>query len=157
MISISKKFLCAAVAAATIGTAGTSVAQTDLPMPVEARQGQFAMMGLNIGVLVGMVRGERDYDAAQAQAAADNLVAISMIDQSFHWPEGTDSDSLEGTRALPAIWENLPDVIAKWEAFGAAAEGVADVAGGGLDGMRAAIGPLGASCSACHDAYRLSQ
>ncbi len=138
---------------AAIAAAGTTLAQ-DLPAPVQARQGQFQIMALNIGVVANMARGNTEYDAASAQAAADNLVAISMLDQSFHWPEGTDNMALEGTRALPAIWENLPDVVEKWGAFGAAAQGLAAVAGGGLEGMQAALGPVGGSCGACHDAYR---
>ena len=62
--------------------------------------------------------------------------------------------SIDGTRAMPEIWENLPDVIAKWDAFGAAAQGLAEVAGTGLEPMRAALGPVGGTCGACHDAYR---
>ena len=38
---------------------GTATIAQDLPMPVQARQGQFKMMGLNIGVLVAMARGAR--------------------------------------------------------------------------------------------------
>jgi cytochrome c556 len=136
---------------------GTATIAQDLPMPVQARQGQFKMMGLNIGVLVAMARGEADYDADRAQAAADNLVTLSSIDQSFHWPEGSDNMTLVGTRALPEIWDNLPDVLEKWGAFGAAADGLAAAAGEGLDPMRAALGPVGNSCSACHDDYRASE
>jgi len=135
---------------------GTATIAQDLPMPVQARQGQFKMMGLNIGVLVAMARGEADYDADRAQAAADNLVTLSSIDQSFHWPEGSDNMTLVGTRALPEIWDNLPDMLDKWGAFGAAADGLAAAAGEGLDPMRAALGPVGNSCSACHDDYRAS-
>lgn len=147
-----------ATSAVIVATAfgGVAIAQ-DLPFPVQARQGQFKMMGLNIGVIVSMARGETEYDAERAQAAADNLLALSSIDQSFHWPEGTDNMTLVGTRALPEIWDNLPDVIEKWGAFGAAAEGLAAAAGEGLDPMRAALGPVGNSCSACHDAYRASE
>jgi cytochrome c556 len=126
----------------------------DVPAAVQARQGQFQIMALNIGVVGNMARGNAEYDAEAAQAAADNLVAISMLDQSFHWPEGTDNMSIDGTRALPAIWENLPDVVAKWQAFGAAAQGLAEVAGTGLEPMRAAVGAVGGTCGACHDAYR---
>jgi cytochrome c556 len=136
---------------------GTVAIAQNLPFPVQARQGQMKMMGLNLGVLVGMVRGDAAYDADRAQIAANNLVALSTIDQSFHWPEGTDNVSLVGTRALPEIWENLADVQAKYEAFGAAATGLAAVAGDGLDPMRAAFGPVGASCGACHDAYQAEQ
>ena len=137
-------------------TTTASFAQ-DVPAAVEARQGQFKLMALNVGVLGNMARGNTAYDATQASAAAANLVAISMLDQSFHWPEGTDEMSIEGTRALPAIWENLPDVVMKWQAFGAAATGLAAEAGNGLDAMRTALGPVGGTCGACHDAYRAPQ
>jgi cytochrome c556 len=142
--------------AAALGLGATAVVAQDLPPPVEARQGQFQLMALNIGVLGNMARGNTPYDAGAAQIAANNLVAMSTIDQSFHWPEGTDNVSLVGTRALPEIWDNLPDVIAKWQAFGAAAEGLAAVADDGLEPMQAALGPVGASCGACHDAYRVA-
>ena len=144
----------AVIVATGFGTA--SIAQ-DLPFPVQARQGQMTMQGLNLGVLVRMVRGEADYDAESAQAAANNLVALSSIDQRFHWPEGTDNVSLVGSRALPEIWENFADFEEKNAAFGAAAVGLAAVAGDGLEPMRAAFGPVGAACGACHDSYQAEQ
>jgi cytochrome c556 len=153
----SKTSFAALGAACVIATGATAVLAQDLPAPVQARQGQFQLMALNIGVLANMARGNTDYDAEAAQTAANNLVAISTIDQSFHWPEGTDNFALDGTRALPAIWENLPDVVEKWQAYGAAAEGLAAVAGDGLEPMQAALGPVGQSCSACHDDYRQSE
>lgn len=137
-------------------TTTASFAQ-NVPAAVEARQGQFKLMALNVGVLGNMARGNTAYDANQATAAAANLVAVSMLDQSFHWPEGTDEMSIEGTRALPAIWENTADFGMKWQAFGAAATGLAAEAGNGLDAMRAALGPVGGTCGACHDAYRAPQ
>lgn len=145
--------LTSIVALAAMGTGIAATAQ-DLPAPVQARQGQMDLMALNIGVLGNMARGNSDYDAEAAQIAANNLVALAAIDQSFHWPEGTDNFTLEGTRALPAIWENPEGFAEDYMAFGAAAEGIAAVAGDGLDAMRAAIGPLGGSCGACHDDFR---
>lgn len=147
---------CAVIVASAFGTSAIAH-DDDLPFPVQARQGQFKMLGLNMGVLVSMARGEREYDAALAQAAADNVVTISNIDQSFHWPEGTDNVSLVGTLALPEIWDNLPDVLEKWEAFGAAAEGLAAVAADGQAEMAAQIGPTFAACNACHDNYQASE
>lgn len=141
-----------------IGVGAGAVAQSDeLPYPVQARQGQFTLMQLNLGVLVSMMRGDMEYDQEQAQVAADNLVTLSNIDQSFHWPPGTDNESIEGTLALPAIWENVPDLISKWEDFGTAATAMSDaVAADGLDGIRASIGMVGGACTACHDAYQAS-
>lgn len=146
-----------AAAIAATGIAATATAQDDLPFPVQARQGQFKLLGLNMGVLVAMARGEREYDADLAQAAANNVVTVSRIDQSFHWPEGTDNMSLVGTLALPEIWDNLPDVVEKWQAFGSAAEGLAAVAGDGREAMAAQIGPTFDSCNACHDEYQASE
>ena len=68
---------------AVTGLGAPALAQ-DVPAAVQARQGQFQIMALNIGVVGNMARGNVDYDATAAQAAADNLVAISMLDQSFH-------------------------------------------------------------------------
>lgn len=149
-----KRYIVAGAVLAAIGFGATAIAQSDVPPAVEARQGQFQIMALNLSVLGNMARGNTDYDAAQAQAAANNLVAISSLDQSFHWPAGTDNESISGTRALPAIWENLPDVVSKWGDFGTASVALAAVAGDGLDAVRGAIGPVGASCGACHDVYR---
>lgn len=149
----ARSTLLTIVCLAATGIGAAAVAQ-DVPAAVQARQGQFQIMALNLGVIGNMARGNTAYDAEAAQIAADNLVTISTLDQSFQWPEGTDNMAIEGTRALPAIWENLPDVVAKWEAFGAAAQGLADVAGTGLEPLQAALGPVGGTCGACHDAYR---
>jgi hypothetical protein len=39
------------------------------------------------------------------------------------------------------VWDNLPDVLEKWSAFGAAAEGLAAVAADGQEAMAAQIRP----------------
>jgi len=155
-MSLRNKFI-ALSALAAMGVSATVAIAQDLPASVQARKGQFQIMALNVGVLGNMARGNAEYDAATASAAASNLVAVSMLDQSFHWPEGTDNMTIDGTRALPAIWENLPDVVAKWQAFGAAATGLSAEAGNGLEAMRTALGPVGGTCGACHDAYRAPQ
>ncbi|MCU4651858.1 cytochrome c [Roseibacterium sp. SDUM158016] len=144
-------------ALAALATSAPSAFAQDLPAPVQARQGQMDAMALNIGVLAGMARGNTEYDAEAAQAAANNLVALSQIDQRFSWPEGTDNFSLDGSRALPAIWENMAGFTEDYVAFGAAATGLAAVAGDGLEAVQAALGPLGGTCGACHDDFRQSQ
>lgn len=121
---------------------------------VGARQGQFKIYLQNFGVIGGMAQGRIEYDAAAAQIAADNLFHITRLDQTSMWPEGTDSMSIDGTRANPAIWDNLDDFVAKYVALQTAVEGLQAAAGTGLDGMRAAVGPVGAACQACHQAYR---
>jgi cytochrome c556 len=144
----------AALLSASVALPGAALAQDAIQNALKARQGQFNIMALNLGVLGGMARGNMDYDAATAQAAADNLVAVSQIAQSFNWPEGSDNMSIDATRALPAIWDNLDDVVAKWEAFGTEAAALAAVAGTGAEALGPALGAVGGTCQACHEAYR---
>lgn len=134
--------------------AGGAVYAQDLPGPVKARQGQFQIMAMNLGILGNMAKGETEYDAASAQAAADTLVAVSMIQQGPNWPAGTDEMSINGTRAKAEIWDNLDDVLAKWADFGEAAKGLQAIASDGQEGLGAAIGQVGGTCKACHDEYR---
>jgi len=111
----------------------------------------------NLGVLVGMARGQIEYDAEAAQVAADNLVAIGMIDQRFFWPEGSSVESGADTKALPAIWEDYDDFIAKWEQYGEAAAAMQANAAGGVEAVGASLRELGGACGACHETYQLSE
>lgn len=126
----------------------------DLPAEVKARKAHMALYSFNIGVLAGMAKGEVDYDADAASGAANNLAALSQLNQMAYWTPGTDSESIDGSRALPALWDNIPDAIAKGEAFATATASLAGTAGDGLDALRAGIGAVGDGCSACHKAYR---
>ncbi|MFZ5963776.1 c-type cytochrome [Thalassococcus sp. BH17M4-6] len=141
---------CAALLAAT-----PALAQ-DFSAEKKARQGQFRIMAINLGILGGMAKGEVEYNAEEAQAAADTLVAVSMIQQGPHWPEGSDEMSIDGTRALPAIWDNFDDFLSKWEGFGTQAAAMAEVAGTGQEAIGPALGKVGGACKACHDDYRAS-
>lgn len=147
-----KKTFAAIVAAATL--VGTGAIAQDLPKEVKARQGQFQIMAINLGILGGMAKGAIEYDAATAQAAADSLVGVSMVNQAPLWPAGTDNMSIDGTRAQPNIWENIDDVVAKWAAFGEAAKAMQAAAGTGQEAIGPAMGAIGGACKACHDTYR---
>lgn len=148
-----KKLTLAGFAAACL-IASPALAQEDFSAQLKARQGQFRIMALNLGILGGMAQGQRDYDAAAAQAAADTLVAVSMIQQGPHWPEGSDNMGTDGTRALPSIWENNDDFTAKWLAFGDAAKAMQAAAGTGKDALGPVMGQIGGTCKACHDTHR---
>lgn len=154
-MTLSRSILSAALlgGVALTGLSLPALAQGQNPA-VSARQGHMQVMALNIGVLGGMARGNTDYDAEAAQAAADNLVTMGNISQRFYWPEGTDSESIEGTRALPVLWADQAALFEIAGRFGPATEGLAAVAGDGLDAMRAALGPVGAVCGDCHDGFR---
>ena len=122
---------------------------------VKARQAHMQLYAHNIGIIGAMARGDADYDAAAASAAAGNLVELASIDESSYWVPGTDSDTLgDETRALPVLFDNLDDVETKRLNLLAASENLAATAGDGLDAVRAGIGPVGQACGACHEAYQ---
>ncbi len=122
---------------------------------IGARNAVMTLYSFNAGILGDMAKGAAEYDAASAQAAASNLAAAATMDQMHFWPEGTDNVAMGGkTRATPAIWENPDDYAAKVKMMADASTALAAVAGDGKDAMAAAFGDVGASCGACHRAYR---
>ncbi len=121
---------------------------------IKARQSHMSLYAFNIGVLGGMAQENIPYDAAMASAAAANLAALSKLDQSRYWPEGSDMDSVEGTDALPKIWEDMAGVGEKIDGLVQAAAAMESAAGTDLASLKAAMGDLGGACGACHKAYR---
>lgn len=133
----------------------TGLAAGPMEDTIAARQGYFKLLGANVGVLAAMAKGERDYDAAAAQAAADNLVTLSNYKIGHLFMEGTSADDFpDKTRALAKIWEDPSDVQAKFGGFVEAAAGMQAVAGQGKGEMAGALGAVGGACKACHDNYR---
>lgn len=145
-----------AVAAATALMITPAFAQ-EIPQAVKARQGQFNILALNLGILGGMARGTVDFDQETAQAAADSLVAVSMVKQHAMWPEGTSADEIDGTRAKPEIWADMADFQSKWDAVGEAATAMQAAIGEGAEAIGPNMGPLGNACKDCHDSYRVPQ
>lgn len=134
--------------------AGAASAQ-DFSDQVAARQGQFKLFAVNLGTLFTMGTGRAPYDAEAAQAAADNPVKLSSLDQRALWPAGSDAGSIEGTRARAEIWDNPDDFAAKLLALNEAAVQMAAVAGDGQEAIGGQVRSLAGTCSACHEAYRL--
>ena len=149
-MSLRRSLLVTTLGLATLGM--PALAETN--PAVEARQSQFRLFAHNLGALVPMVQGQMEYDAEAAQTAADNLFHLTRHDQGRMWPEGTDNASIDGTRALPAIWEDLDAFAARFATLQAAAENLQGVAGDGLDALRPAVGQLGGACAACHNDFR---
>ncbi len=149
-----KKTFTFAVAFAALACSTAAYAQEDFSAQLKARQGQFRIMAINLGILGGMAQGKTEYNAEAAQAAADTLVAVSMIQQGPMWPDGSDDMSIDGTRAQPNIWEQNDDFLAKWSDFGTAAQAMQAAASGGAEGLGPMLGQIGGTCKACHDTYR---
>ncbi|RMD47096.1 MAG: cytochrome c [Alphaproteobacteria bacterium] len=150
-----RRTLAAALAAGLAVTALPAVSHADaIGDAIAARKADMQLRRHYLMVLGAMAQGKAPYDAEAARRAAASLEALLAIDRSRMWPEGSDSFSVDGTRAKPEIWDNLPDVGAKGKAFGAAVKELAAVADGGLDKLRPAVGKLAGACKACHEKYR---
>ncbi|TCS63225.1 c-type cytochrome [Primorskyibacter sedentarius] len=148
-----KKIVTATVIAGVIA-GSAALAQGDGSAQIKARQGQMRIIALNLGILGGMAQGKMDYDAEAAQNAADSLAGVAMVHQPTLWTEGTSSLDVDGTRALPEIWEDNDDFMTKWTAFADATVAMQAAAGTGKDAIGPAMGALGGTCKGCHEKYQ---
>lgn len=143
----------------TIVTAATLIATTfsaasfaQFAKPEDAakyRQSAFAVMGAHFGRVGAMAAGRVPFDAKVAQENIDVAVAMSKL------PWAGFTGGAESTKAKADIWKEQ----AKFKEMGdkMQAELVkvqAAVKTGSLDNVKAAFGAAGASCKACHDAFR---
>ena len=145
----------AGMAALAIGAASSeSRAQSVEETAVKARNAHMELYAYNLGILGGMARGNVEYNADRARRAADDLVALTRLDQSGYWIPGTDSLAFEGSRLKPGFFDDPSDTAAKGEALADAATEMQAAAGTGVDGVRGAMTALGGACSSCHRSYR---
>lgn len=151
------KTLLSALAISAVGLAGAALAQDEpFKNEIKARQGIMAYRGLQLGALGAMAKGEVPYDAAAAQKAADNLMASITLDGSMLWPKGSDNTANPASTALPAMWEEGSGIGDKAKAMVEAATALQAAAGTDVEAMKAAMGPVGEACMACHKAFRVS-
>lgn len=122
---------------------------------VKARQAHMQLYAHNLGILGGMAKGEVEYNADAATAAANNLASLSTLSQRTYWAPGTSTAELgEETRALPAIWEEGSKAGEIGGQLAEAAAALAAVAGDGQAALGPAMGGVGQACGACHKAYQ---
>ena len=146
-------FFAACSIAATAALAGGHSAGP-IEQAIKARKSQMTLYSFNLSILGAMAKGEREYDAEVAAMAAGDLNSAAHITMSEAWPQGSDKDSVEGTRALAEAWTTYPAIVEEGEALRAATETLASAAGESLDALRGAIGPVGKACGSCHEKYR---
>lgn len=146
-----------AMALTILAAGGTALADNHGKNPaVKARQALMQVYSHYIGTLGAMAKGNIEYDAEKAAAAAKSLHVISTeADQSGMWPAETSNAELgDQTRALPAIWSTYPAVMEKSKAMNEATAAMVEAAGVDLDSLRGAMKPLGDSCGGCHKDFR---
>ena len=147
-----KSLLMVTLAAAGVLVALPAAAQFQKPEDaIKYRQSAMALQGNHLGRVFAMASGRIPFDA---KVAADNIEVVATLNrlQFTGFVEGSDKGN---TRAKPEIWTEKD----KWNA--AVAKSQDDVAklsaagkSGNLDQIKAAVGGVGQSCKACHDAYQ---
>lgn len=140
----------------------TAVSAQDAPTPAqqaamatENRQAVFKLLGVHMGPIVAMARGEREFDAALVERNAGRIGFLAPMIPELASAMDTREFDVE-TEALPEIWENMDDFADKAAALEDAAGTFAGLAASGdkattLGGLRA----FGGTCGNCHDSYRV--
>lgn len=140
-------------AAALLVAAAPAAAQFQKPEDaIKYRQSAFTVMASHFGRVAAMAQGKVPFDA---KAAAANAAIAATMAPLPYTAFGAGTDKGAPTRAKAEIWSDgakfkslTDDMQAAMVKFEAAAKT------GDLDQIKAALGPLGKSCKACHDDFR---
>ena len=148
MMFIRRITALAFVALAAVGALGV-IAQ-DALSPEEAVAMRKDLMKSNGAVMQG---GAMDKTGDEAIAAAQTLVDnFTKLPDLF--PEGS---AIEGSRALPAIWEDWDAFVAIIDtARGGAEAALAGAQAGDMDAYKAGLQTVGGACGQCHEQFRAS-
>lgn len=136
--------------AALIALTGTAVlAEGEAQDPtVKARMELMKSIGGAAKALGGMAGDKVPFDAATAEAAkADLSTAAAQISTAF---EAQANDPASEAKA--EIWTTWEDFVAKGAALKAAADAM-DASS--VEGVKAGMGAIGATCKDCHSTYRM--
>lgn len=149
-----KKFATLALGTVALTLSMSASAQFAKPEDaIKYRQSALFIMAQNFGRVGAMVQGKAPFDAKIAADSAANAEFMSKLPWAA-FGEGTDKGSIP-TRAKAEIWtekakfnEYAEKMQAEMTKFNAAAKT------GNLDNIKAAMGAVGGSCKACHDAFQ---
>ena len=136
---------------------GSAAAATNVENAIKGRQGLMQLYAFNVGLVGAMAKGKAEYNPETAQNAADNLLSAATMKNGPMWPKGSSIDNMEfgdTTRALPEIWTTYPEIGARGADLISALEEFVQVAGTGLDSLKAGLGAVGKGCKGCHEDFR---
>lgn len=136
--------LCALSAGAALAHSGVK------DKTVLARMEQMKVIGQQVGVLSNMARGKTAFDPDQAAQAHGALTRHAAEIPAMFRIQARDPKS----EALPGIWSDWPEFIARSEALEAA---LARLDTGSRESIRRGLRPVAQACGGCHEAFRLEQ
>jgi cytochrome c556 len=140
--------LCAAAGL----TALPAAAQFQKPEDaVKYRKAAFPVMAAHFGRIGAMAQGKAPWDA---QAAAANMAVIDTVHKLPFAAFGAGTDQGE-TKARAEIWKDAAGFKSAGDKMMAEMAKLSTaVKSGSFDNVKAAFGPVGGACKACHDDYR---
>ena len=133
-------------AGALVAGATVALAQADV---IKQRQDNRKETAATMRSIKGVIGAKGDVKAVVASAAK-----LKQLENAFDkmFPPGSDKGE---TKALPAIWSDMPGFMAASKNADAAYDKLAVAAGSGdLAAVTAAFGDTGKACGACHTKYR---
>jgi cytochrome c556 len=149
-----KKFLV--LAATLIATTFSAASYAQFAKPDDAakyRQGALTVMARHFGAVGAMVQGKVPFDAKVAQENIDIAVFMSKLPWVGFGPSG-EGASIKNT-SKPEIWKEQAKFKEHSDKMQAELLKVQTAAKtGSLDAIKASFGGAGATCKACHDAFK---
>jgi cytochrome c556 len=132
-----------------------NLAQAQFAKPEDAvkyRKAAFTVMASHFGRIGAMANGRIPFNA---QAAASSMAVVETMSKLPWEAFGAGTEAVGDTRALPAVWKEADKFKGAADKMQAEVGKLsAAVKTGNLDQIKAAFGPTGASCKACHDNFK---
>lgn len=127
-----------------------NAAEDPIVQAQELRQAPMKLIGNNFGFMVGMLKGDIPWNAAEFAKRGKELSAMGELDLSRGYMPG----SYRGhTRASSDIASNMEDFRSKMTAFEKDLRGLGSVVSDS-DKLKGAVKDLGDNCKSCHKKYK---
>jgi cytochrome c556 len=142
---------CAITTAAACLCLSSAFAQEE---PQVVRQELMKEIGRSVGAMGAIAKGEKPYDAAVVE---QSLTTIRSNIQAFpdQFPPGTEEG--HETEALPAIWQKPEEFRARADELHSEAQALLAAMPADQAAVGEAMRRLGATCSDCHETFRVKK
>jgi cytochrome c556 len=147
------RLLLAVLTVAGLAASLPAAAQFQKPEDaIKYRQSALTVMAAHFGRVGAMAQGRVPFDP---KVAAENMTIVMDLHKLPFTAFGSGTDKGMPTRAKPEIWSDAAKFKAAGEKMWAEMSKLdAAVKSGNFDNVKAAFGPVGAACKACHDDFR---
>ena len=143
------------ISAVAVIVSGFAYAHTGADGVVRDRMDMMGEIARSMKTIGRMIKGEADYDAEAAQAAA-----LEIYGHMSHMPEMFPEGSIEPpTEALPIIWQEWDEFVVISDKLKTDAKQLAELTASvsGANELIPQFSEVGKSCAACHEKFRLKK